>query len=162
MLFGLALQFHFHLPLRHIGAVFGDPVEIHRDRLADHRATLLLLLGASLGTFALTRIYTRLARHRGWSGSHIGGVHIHHMVVGFVMVLASGMIDFALSLGDTGRDILAVIFGAGGAFVLDEFALTFHLRDVYWTRGPPLDRRGDHVAAAGAAAARRDLALRHP
>jgi hypothetical protein len=113
--------------------VFGDPVEIHRDRLADHRATLLLLLGASLGTFALTRIYTRLARHRGWGGSYIGGVHVHHMVVGFVLVLSSGMIDFALSLNDTGRDILAVIFGAGGAFILDEFALTFHLRDVYWT-----------------------------
>jgi hypothetical protein len=26
-----------------------------------------------------------------------------------------------------------VIFGVGGAFMLDEFALTFHLRDVYWT-----------------------------
>ena len=26
-----------------------------------------------------------------------------------------------------------MIFGVGGAFILDEFALSFHLRDVYWT-----------------------------
>jgi len=132
LLFDLDLHLGIHSRLHDVGAALGDPVEIHRDQLAD-RNTLLLLLAASLGTFALTRIYTRLARHRGWSGSHIGGVHVHHMVLGFVLVLSSGMINFALSLDDTGRDILAVIFGAGGAFILDEFALTFHLRDVYWT-----------------------------
>ncbi len=55
------------------------------------------------------------------------------MVLGLVLVLASGMINIALSVGDTGRDILAFIFGLGGAFILDEFALSFHLRDVYWT-----------------------------
>jgi len=48
-------------------------------------------------------------------------------------VLASGMVNIALSLDDAGRDVVAVIFGVGGAFMLDEFALTFHLRDVYWT-----------------------------
>jgi hypothetical protein len=48
-------------------------------------------------------------------------------------VLASGMVDVALSLDNTGRDITAVVFGVGGAFMLDEFALSFHLRDVYWT-----------------------------
>jgi predicted MFS family arabinose efflux permease len=30
-------------------------------------------------------------------------------------------------------DILSVGFGIGAAFVLDEFALSVHLRDVYWT-----------------------------
>ncbi len=43
------------------------------------------------------------------------------------------MLEIALRLGDNGRELLAVIFGIGGAFILDEFALTFHLRDVYWT-----------------------------
>ena len=55
------------------------------------------------------------------------------MVLGVVLVLASGMVNIAISLDDAGRDIVAVIFGVGGAFILDEFALTFHLRDVYWT-----------------------------
>ncbi len=79
------------------------------------------------------RLYTRLARHHGWKGSHIGGVHVHHMVLGLVLVLASGMVDIALSLSGTGRDVVAAVFGVGGAFILDEFALSFHLRDVYWT-----------------------------
>jgi hypothetical protein len=55
------------------------------------------------------------------------------MVLGLVLVLASGMVNIAISLDDTGREIVAVIFGVGGAFILDEFALSFHLRDVYWT-----------------------------
>jgi hypothetical protein len=109
-----------------------DPVEIHRDRLAD-RDAMLVLLASSFATFALVRLYTRIARRRGWRGSHIGGVHVHHMVVGLVLVLAAGMVNFALSLDETGREILAMIFGVGGAFILDEFALSFHLRDVYWT-----------------------------
>jgi lysyl-tRNA synthetase, class II len=58
---------------------------------------------------------------------------VHHMVLGLVLVLTSGMVNIALSVNDTGREILAVIFGVGGAFILDEFALSFHLRDVYWT-----------------------------
>jgi hypothetical protein len=63
----------------------------------------------------------------------MGGVHVHHLVVGVVLVLASGMLQTALRLSDEARELLAVIFGIGGAFILDEFALTFHLRDVYWT-----------------------------
>jgi hypothetical protein len=109
-----------------------DPVEIHRYGLAEREA-LLSLLGASLLTFALTRIYTRLARRHRWPNSRIGEVHVHHMVVGVVLVLASGMVDIALNPGHDGREILAIAFGVGGAFILDEFALTFHLRDVYWT-----------------------------
>jgi hypothetical protein len=54
------------------------------------------------------------------------------MVVGVVIVLSAGMIDVALDPGDEARSVLAIAFGIGGAFLLDEFALTFHLRDVYW------------------------------
>ena len=109
------------------------PVVFHRDELAD-RDALLLLLASSLATFALTRLYTRLARRHAWPASRVGGVRVHHMVVGFVLVLASGMVDLSLRLGDAGRDVIAALFGVGGAFILDEFALTFHLRDVYWTK----------------------------
>lgn len=119
---------HFH----HLGHTLTDPVEIHRYPLADRNA-LLLILGCSLATFALTRLYTRLARRHDWPAGRIGEVHVHHLVVGVVLVLASGMLVMSLRVGETGRDLLAAIFGVGGAFILDEFALTFHLRDVYWT-----------------------------
>jgi hypothetical protein len=90
-------------------------------------------LGSSFATFALTRLYTRLARRHRWGGSRIGDVHVHHMVLGLVLVLASGMVDISLALDGPSRDFVAVVFGVGSAFILDEFALTFHLRDVYWS-----------------------------
>jgi hypothetical protein len=122
-----------HDHLYHLRHVLHDPVEIHRYGLAGREA-LLLMLGASLLTFACTRLYTRLARRHAWKTSKIGDVHVHHMVVGVVIVLVTGMIDIAFDPGDgMSRRALAVAFGAGGAFILDEFALTFHLRDVYWT-----------------------------
>jgi hypothetical protein len=109
-----------------------DPIEIHRFGLAG-KEPLLLLLAASLLTFAGTRIYTRLARLRGWGSGRVNDVHLHHMVVGMVLVLISGMVGIALQPGELGREILAMVFGAGAALILDEFALTLHLRDVYWT-----------------------------
>ena len=118
--------------LHHLRHTLIDPVEIHRYHLAGRNA-LLLMLGASLLTFVCVRLYTRLARRHGWRSGRIGGVHLHHMVVGVVIVLSAGMIDIALRPGDETRSGLAIAFGIGGAFILDEFALTFHLRDVYWT-----------------------------
>jgi len=109
-----------------------DPIEIHRFGLAG-RETLLLLLAASLLTFALTRVYTRLARTRGWRSGRVGDVHLHHMVVGIVFVLVSGMLDLALRPGGLARGLLAIAFGIGAAFILDEFALSLHVRDVYWS-----------------------------
>ncbi|HEX4521778.1 MAG TPA: hypothetical protein VH063_19540 [Gaiellaceae bacterium] len=118
--------------IHHIRHALHDPVEIHRYGLAGRNA-LLLLLGSSLATFVCVRVYTRLARRYSWRGGNLGGVHVHHMVLGVIVVLAAGMLDISLAPGDTGRAVLAVVFGIGGAFILDEFALTFHLRDVYWT-----------------------------
>jgi hypothetical protein len=119
--------------IHHLRRVLADPVEIHRYGLAGREA-LLLMLGASLLTFACVRLYTRLARRYGWKSGRIGDVHLHHLVVGVVIVLATGMIDISLDPSDPStREGLAVAFGVGGAFILDEFALTFHLRDVYWT-----------------------------
>lgn len=109
-----------------------DSIEVHRFGLAGREA-LLLLLAASLLTFALTRLYTRRARTRGWRSGRVGDVHFHHMVVGIVLTLLSGMLDLSLQPGGIGRELLAVAFGVGAAFMLDEFALSLHLRDVYWT-----------------------------
>ena len=97
------------------------------------REPTALLLAAFVVTFVLTRGYTRLARVRGWGSGSVGGVHLHHIVVGIVLVLLSGLIEIASRPAGVGRDALAIVFGVGGAFVLDEFALSLYLRDVYWS-----------------------------
>jgi hypothetical protein len=109
-----------------------DAIEFHRFGLAG-REPLLLLLTASLFTFAATRSYTRLARLRGWGSGRVGDVHLHHMVAGNVLVMVCGLLEIAFQPHDIGVDLLAVGFGIGAAFMLDEFALSVHLRDVYWT-----------------------------
>jgi hypothetical protein len=109
-----------------------DAIRFHHYGLAG-REPLLLMLCASLLTFALTRLYTRLARVRRWGSGRVGDVHVHHMVLGNVLMLVCGMLEIAFQPADLGLDLLALGFGVGAAFVLDEFALTVHLRDVYWT-----------------------------
>ena len=109
-----------------------DAIKFHRFGLGG-REPLLLMLGASLVTLALTRVYTRIARVRGWRSAGVGDVHLHHMVAGNILTLTCGMLEIAFQPGDFGVDLLALGFGVGAAFVLDEFALTVHLRDVYWT-----------------------------
>lgn len=93
---------------------------------------LLLLLISFLLSFALTRLYTRLARRHGWGSGRLGGIHVHHMVPGLVLVLVSGVIGFSAYSNPAFVEGAAIAFGAGAALVLDEFALVFHLEDVYW------------------------------
>jgi hypothetical protein len=109
-----------------------DAIKFHRFGLGG-REPLLLMLAASLLTFALTRLYTRLARVRDWRSGRVGDLHLHHMVAGNILTLTCGMMELAFQPGDFGLDVLAIGFGVGAAFVLDEFALSVHLRDVYWT-----------------------------
>lgn len=63
----------------------------------------------------------------------IGGVHVHHQVWGILLLLVTGMLEFRFQPGSPGLEILALLFGAGAALVLDEFALLFYLEDVYWS-----------------------------
>jgi hypothetical protein len=95
---------------------------------------LFLLLLAFLTAFAGARGYARTARKRGWGSGSVGGVHLHHEVVGIVFVLIAGLVAFTpAGIGLTTRELCAIVFGVGAAFILDEFALVFYLRDVYWS-----------------------------
>jgi hypothetical protein len=99
----------------------------------EQRAPLLLGLVAFLVTFAGTRLYTRLARIRGWGSGSVGGVHLHHMVIGIILILVTGLLAVAFwPDGVIWRSVLGVLFGGGAALTLDEFALWLYLRDVYW------------------------------
>ena len=94
---------------------------------------LLLLLLGFLVTFALTRAYTRIARVRGWGSAHVGGVHMHHVVPGILILICAGTIEFAADPAEVWSELLAIAFGCGIALVLDEFAMVLHLEDVYWS-----------------------------
>ncbi|WP_406280575.1 hypothetical protein OH799_14620 [Nocardia sp. NBC_00881] len=99
---------------------------------------LCLLLGFIVG-FLVIRLSVRLirARVRWWPGNlRAGDTHIHHMVFGVILVLASGigMVTVYQSANTATAGLLAAAFGVGAALVLDEFALIFYLRDVYWEK----------------------------
>ncbi len=100
-----------------------------------NRAGFLLLLGL-LASFGFIRMSTRLMRSprvSWWPGSvKTGGVHIHHLVFGIVLLMLAGFLEFALQPDSPWLEIMAVGFGIGAGLTLDEFALWLHLEDVYW------------------------------
>ncbi|OYV24114.1 MAG: hypothetical protein B7W97_01200, partial [Mycobacterium sp. 20-66-4] len=112
---------------------------VHRGRLP-----LLCCLVAFILTFFVTRTFVRFIRHRRDRGRpprwwlprnvYIGGVHIHHVTFGVVLVMISGLSLVTLSVN--GREfeltLAATLFGIGAALLLDEYALILHLSDVYW------------------------------
>jgi hypothetical protein len=100
--------------------------------LNEERLVALFIVISFLITFVLTRVYTRLARTRGWGSGHAGDIHVHHLVVGIIFVLTSGWAALALDPGAPFVHILGVFFGVGAALTLDEFALWLYLKDVYW------------------------------
>jgi hypothetical protein len=114
------------------------------DIVSRGRLPLLCCLIAFILTFFVTRTFVRLIRHRAAIGRpprwweprniHIGSKHIHHVVVGVVLVMVAGVTQVTLSVN--GNEIeftaTAIMFGIGAALVLDEYALILHLSDVYW------------------------------
>lgn len=119
---------------------FGDDISsgYQRHIIDEHQQPQLLLLIAFLLTFATVRIITHSIRAGRWK--HVfknitssSGTHLHHLVPGILLVLGSGYLGVALPQ-TIAREPLAVLFGIGAALTLDEFALWFHLEDVYWTQ----------------------------
>ncbi|MGB3169579.1 MAG: DUF2254 family protein [Rhodococcus sp. (in: high G+C Gram-positive bacteria)] len=101
------------------------------------RLPLFFLLVSFLLAFLFIRFSVRMIRAEvsWWPGNVTpGGMHIHHVMFGLVMVLISGLALVAIADYDTpvANCILASVFGIGSALMLDEFALILHLRDVYW------------------------------
>lgn len=95
------------------------------------------MVGAFIVTFLLTRMVTRMIRAGKGPFRNIefggGGLHIHHQVFGIFLMLLTGAAEFAYQPGGWALSALAAAFGAGAALTLDEFALWFHLDDVYWS-----------------------------
>ena len=102
---------------------------------ADQRAGLILL-GSMLLSFGFIRFSTRMIRAEvsWWPGNVTpGGLHIHHLVFGIVLIMVAGFLEFVIEPASPWFEILAGLFGVGMGLTLDEFALWLHLEDVYWT-----------------------------
>jgi len=103
------------------------------------RLPLFCFLCSFLVAFLFIRFSVRMIRAqvRWWPGNVTpGGMHIHHMVFGLVMMLVSGFVLIAVAdvVTPVPTIICASLFGIGAALVLDEWALILHLSDVYWSQ----------------------------
>jgi len=101
------------------------------------RLPLFCFFVAFVAGFGFIRVSVRLIRAqvRWWPGNILAGdVHVHHMVIGVVLMAAGGIAGLAAPpYSLEWRAGPAALFGLGTALVLDEFALILHLRDVYWS-----------------------------
>ena len=96
----------------------------------------LIALAAMLLSFAFIRFSTRMIRAEvsWWPGNVTpGGLHIHHLVFGIVLMMLAGFLAFAIQPSSPWIEILAGLFGIGVGLTLDEFALWLYLEDVYWS-----------------------------
>jgi lysyl-tRNA synthetase class 2 len=105
--------------------------------LGETRASVAAFTLGLLLTFLGVRLNTRLIRAKvKWWFHDIeseGGLHVHHMVIGVVLMVVTGLVLIAVSPEGLWLQLCALVFGAGVALTLDEFALILRLQDVYWT-----------------------------
>ncbi|HLI01314.1 MAG TPA: hypothetical protein VKV06_11060 [Acidimicrobiales bacterium] len=115
-------------PPREVSQAFHE--ELHAGR-----QTALLSWLAFTVTFVVVRVITHRIRG-GRAGLHnlqLGGTHLHHYLWGILSV--SGVGGVALRGEDRWRrhPLVAIVYGAGLALIVDEFALLLDLKDVYWS-----------------------------
>jgi hypothetical protein len=123
-------------------AKIGELFHLHvRDR--PKRRLLLAAIGFFV-TFAVARSMA-YAAYRNVGPFHyiyIGGLHVHHLVWGVLLLLVVGFCWLIeVGTGDRGSSLfasrlLSLLYGVGAALTLDEFALWLNLQGgIYWTRG---------------------------
>ncbi|MFI5617353.1 hypothetical protein [Streptomyces sp. NPDC051567] len=107
----------------------------YRNIVEPGKLPLLLALVSFVLSFLVTRVITRLIRAGKGPFRNLspGGVHVHHVVPGVILVIVGGFGAIASGRHSTAAMLSAVIFGMGAGLVLDEFALILHLDDVYWS-----------------------------
>src|SRR5919109_5309155 len=93
------------------------------DQLHPGTGAGFVVLAAFLLSFLAIRTSARLTRSVSWwpGGVKSGGVHIHHLVWGICLMMAAGFLAFATPLEAPWWHIVAIAFGIGVGFTLDEF-----------------------------------------
>ncbi|MCX5407742.1 hypothetical protein OHA37_28235 [Streptomyces sp. NBC_00335] len=107
----------------------------YRNIVEPGKLPLLLALLSFVLSFLVTRMITRMIRAGRGPFKNVtpGGMHIHHVVPGVILVIIGGFGAIGSARHSFGAGVSAVIFGLGAGLVLDEFALILHLDDVYWS-----------------------------
>lgn len=107
----------------------------YRNIVEPGKLPMLLALASFMLTFLVTRTVTRLIRAGRGPFKNItpGGMHIHHVVPGVILVVIGGFGAVGNGRDGPAAVVFAILFGIGAGLVLDEFALILHLDDVYWT-----------------------------
>jgi hypothetical protein len=111
----------------------------HDELVENGRQGIFLVLVGFLGSFVFIRVSARLGRSPRvpwWPGSVVSesGLHLHHLVWGICLMMASGALGFALYDSSPWFEVSAALFGIGAGLTIDEFALWIYLQDVYWAR----------------------------
>jgi hypothetical protein len=116
-----------------VGVLSVDPLG---DRSRGGSGAAFLVLSAFVVSFLAIRTSARLTRSVSWwpGGVRSGDVHIHHLVWGICLMMLAGFLSFIAAPGTAAEHVVAVCFGVGAGFTMDEFALWVHLEDVYWEK----------------------------
>jgi hypothetical protein len=126
-------------------------LRLYRRHFPESRHERLFLASVSFFlTFLLARGITHAIALRvgPFANVHFGSVHIHHLVWGILALLGVGLCWLgqigggAPGASPVASRITALLYGAGAALALDEFAIWLLLEDVYWT---PQGRLSVHV-----------------
>jgi len=102
------------------------------------RRVALRTLASFLMTFAVLRAITAIIRYQIFPHGPFryvitkGGLHIHHLFWGILLLMATGFAALA-TRAPAWHLRIAVIFGIALGLTLDEFAMWLRLADVYWT-----------------------------
>jgi hypothetical protein len=125
----------------------------HYRRLNLGRRVALRALAAFLVTFGVLRLITAILHYDLWPAGPFhyvitkGGLHIHHLFWGILLLMATGF--FALATRDPRWHLrIAIVFGIALGLTLDEFALWLRLADVYWSPEGVESLKAGAVAAA--------------
>jgi hypothetical protein len=102
------------------------------------KETHFLILIAFAFSFAFIRTSTHMIRAQvSWWPGNVetkGGMHIHHLVWGILLLMVMGYLGIATAIPDPWFELVAIGFGIGMGLTLDEFALWLNLEDVYWEK----------------------------
>ena len=105
---------------------------------SERRERLFLASVGFLITFGIVRGITAMIRAGVGPLQNVsaGGLHIHHLVWGILLLLLVGYVWLSEFGVDSSwlASLTAIAFGVGAALTLDEFALWLNLQDVYWER----------------------------
>ena len=133
----------------------GEVREAYRQEMGPKERSALWSWVGFTTTFAAVRgnTYSIRAGKGPFRNVSVGGSHLHHYMWGIAALTGVGAVAVRGEEPTRRHPAVALIYGAGLALIVDEFALLLDLRDVYWAKqGRVSVDLGVGVVAAGGTA----------